>query len=46
MRLNNAAIKMALLFFFCVGSFIYFILLSGGVPVQDEFGTFDFRAFI
>ena len=44
MRLNNAAIKMALLFFFCVGSFIYFILLSGGVPVQDEFGTFDFRA--
>ena len=43
-HINNTAIKAASFLLICIVGVSYFSFFSGGLPVQDEFGTFDFRA--
>jgi len=43
-HINNTAIRAASFLLFCIAGVFYFSFSSSGLPVQDEFGTFDFRA--
>jgi len=44
LRIDNPAVKVALVFLVCIGGVILFFAPTSGIPVQDEFGTFDYRA--